>query len=83
MSTKRLSAGCGPGSEAACRPTTGMCRATAVPIGPWRLLASAKMAMPSGLSAIAWLKPASQPVGLPLPSMTVNLQPRERAAAPI
>ena len=49
-------------------------------IGSFRLAASANMAMPSGFSAIAWFIPASQEVGLPLPSMMVTFQPSFSAA---
>ena len=49
--------------------------ATPALIGSFRLAASANMAMPSGFSAIAWFMPASQEVGLPLPSMMVTFQP--------
>ncbi len=57
-----------------------MPRPAAVLIGPCRLFASAKMAMPFGFSAIAWLKPDTQLAGLPLPSITLSFQPRCSAA---
>ena len=36
---------------------------------------SAVVTMPSSLSAIAWLKPSIQVLGLPRPSMIVTVQP--------
>ena len=51
-------------------------------IGSCRLAASANITIPSGFSARAWFSPASQFVGLPRPSITLNFQPIFSPLAP-